>query len=73
MTPERDAFFLTKKGKPVACPVPAGPLADSHTHLTSLVHLDPALAVARDAMAGADLIVTVVVLVGASLYIFGGI
>ena len=60
MTPERDAFFLTKKGKPVACPVPAGPLADSHTHLTSLVHLDPALAVARDAVAGADLIVTVV-------------
>ena len=58
--PEREAFFATKKGVPVACPVPAGPVADSHTHLTSLRKLDPALALARAALAGLTFVVTVV-------------
>jgi TatD DNase family protein len=58
--PARDAFFLTKKSVPVACPVPAGPISDSHTHLTSLRTLRPEQAIARDAVAGVDFIVTVV-------------
>lgn len=58
--PEREAFFVTKKGVPVACPVPVGPVADSHTHLTSLRGLDPALALARAALAGLTFVVTVV-------------
>lgn len=58
--PGREAFFADKKGRPVACPVPRGPVADTHTHLTSLRHMDPALALARAALAGIDFLVTVV-------------
>lgn len=58
--PERDAFFATKKGAPVALPRPAGPIAESHTHLTSLRHVDAGLALARAALAGVRFLVTVV-------------
>ncbi len=59
--PRPEAFFATKKGVPVACPAPAGPIDDSHTHLTCLSGgLTPAVAIARDALAGVGLIVTVV-------------
>ena len=58
--PELAAFFATKKGAPFACPEPAGPIADSHTHLTSLRAVHPAVALARAALAGLDFLVTVV-------------
>ncbi len=58
--PEPGRFFHTKKGKPVACPAAPVPIADSHTHLTCLVDLDPAVALARDALAGVDFVLTVV-------------
>lgn len=57
---ELRTLFATKKGVPVACPAAYGPLADSHTHLTSLHHVDPALAMARAALAGVRFMVTVV-------------
>lgn len=58
--PETQEFFRTKKGKPLACPQPAGPVADSHTHLTSLRETHPAVALARAALAGLTFVVTVV-------------
>lgn len=58
--PDLGALFATKKGVPVACPAAYGPVADSHTHLTSLRHIDPALAMARAALAGVRFMVTVV-------------
>ena len=45
--PALEAFFSDKKGRPVALAVLDGPVADSHTHLSSLRHIDPALALAR--------------------------
>ncbi len=57
---ERDAFFATKKGAPMALPTAAGPIAESHTHLTSLRHIDAGLALARAALAGVRFLVTVV-------------
>lgn len=54
------AFFLTKKGAGVALAAPDGPVADSHTHLSSLRHIDPALALARAALAGVRFVVDVV-------------
>ncbi|MBS5450935.1 MAG: TatD family hydrolase [Coriobacteriia bacterium] len=58
--PEPTTFFATKKGAPFACPEPVGPISDSHTHLTSLRAIHPAIALARAALAGLDFIVTVV-------------
>ena len=58
--PELAVFFSTKKGAPFACPEPTGPIADSHTHLTSLRAVHPAVALARAALAGLDFLVTVV-------------
>lgn len=50
-------LFRTKKGKPVEVPVPLAPLADTHGHLTSFRTHDPAVAVARAALAGVRLLV----------------
>lgn len=58
--PEAQEFFHTKKGKLLACPRPAGPVADSHTHLTSLRDMHPAVALARAALAGLTFVVSVV-------------
>lgn len=58
--PDAGAFFSTKKGLPVALPDAEAPYADSHTHLSSLRHIDPALALARDAVAGVRFVVDVV-------------
>lgn len=63
--PDPAAFFLTKKAVPVSLPglpegsVRRGPYCDTHTHLTSLRSLQPAQALARAALAGVDLLVTV--------------
>lgn len=58
MSEVSDGFlFHTKKGKPVPCPAPMAPLADSHGHLTSFTKRDPADAVARAALAGVRLLV----------------
>ena len=56
---EHACFFQTKKQAPLALPHAAGPIAESHTHLTSLEHIDPALALARAAVAGVRFLVTV--------------
>lgn len=58
--PQMDAFFSTKKGALVAVPVAPAPVADAHTHLSSLRALDPALALARAAVAGVRFVVDVV-------------
>ena len=58
--PCADAFFTTKKGASVALPLAEGPIADSHTHLSSLRALDPALALARASLAGVRFVVDVV-------------
>lgn len=58
--PQRDAFFCTKKGVPVALPQADGPIADSHTHLSSLRAIEPGLALARAAVAGVRFVVDVV-------------
>lgn len=58
--PAAEGFFLTKKGAACDLPKALGPIAESHTHLTSLRHIDPALALARAAAAGVRFIVTVV-------------
>lgn len=50
------ALFHAKKGKPVELPVPLAPLADTHGHLTSFRKHDPAVAVARAALAGVRLL-----------------
>lgn len=57
---EHACFFRTKKQAPLALPEAAGPIAESHTHLTSLTHIDPTLALARAALAGVRFLVTVV-------------
>ena len=58
--PDPAAFFLTKKSRPQPLPAAAGPVADSHTHLSSLRHMDPALALARAAVAGVRFLVDIV-------------
>lgn len=58
--PNLEEFFFTKKGVPQPRPVACGPVADSHTHLSSLRHIDPALALARAACAGVRFLVDVV-------------
>lgn len=58
--PLPEAFFSTKKGAAVALPPAEGPVADSHTHLHSLRAVDPALALARAAVAGVRFVVDVV-------------
>lgn len=58
--PAPEAFFSTKRGAPVALPAACGPVADSHTHLSSLRAVDPALALARAAVAGVRFAVDVV-------------
>ncbi len=50
-------LFHTKKGKARYYPRPLAPLADTHGHLTVLRSHDPALAVARAALAGVRLLV----------------
>lgn len=49
------ALFHTKKGRPVECPRPLAPIADTHTHLTVFRTHDSATAVARAALAGVRL------------------
>ena len=51
------ALFHDRKGAPVEVPAPLAPLADTHGHLTSLRAHDPALAIARAAVAGVRLLV----------------
>ena len=58
--PSPEAFFSDKKGRPVALAAPDGPVADSHTHLSSLRRIDPAHALARAALAGVRFLVDVV-------------
>lgn len=48
-------LFHTKKGRPVACPRALAPIADTHGHLTVFRQHDPALAIARAALAGVRL------------------
>ena len=57
---EHACFFRTKKQASLALPAAAAPIAESHTHLTSLRHIDAALALARAAVAGVRFLVTVV-------------
>lgn len=51
------ALFHTKKHKLIEAPVPLAPLADTHGHLTAFRTHDPAMAVARAALAGVRLLV----------------
>jgi TatD DNase family protein len=53
-----DAVFRDTKGRPVAAPNLASPVADTHVHLDMLHH--PALALARCAVHGVDFLVSVV-------------
>ena len=55
--PADGALFRTRKGKPVDAPRPLAPLADTHGHLTAFWGHDPAVAVARAALAGVRLLV----------------
>lgn len=55
--PADGGFFHDKKGRPVALPEAPAPLADSHGHLTAFQALDPAVALARAALAGVRLLV----------------
>lgn len=57
LTLEDGGLFHTKKGKARPMPRPLAPLADTHGHLTVLRSHDPALAVARAALAGVRLLV----------------
>ena len=57
-------LFHTKKGKARPCPVPLAPLADTHGHLTVIRSHDPALAIARAALAGVRLLVVPIDAVG---------
>ena len=57
LTLEDGELFHTKKGKARPCPAPLAPLADTHGHLTGLRSHDPALAIARAALAGVRLLV----------------
>lgn len=51
------ALFHTRAGRPVDLPAPLAPLADSHGHLTVFEGHDPAMAIARAALAGVCLLV----------------
>lgn len=51
------ALFHDRKGNPVEVPTPLAPLVDTHGHLTSFRAHDPALALARAAVAGVRLLV----------------
>lgn len=64
LTLEDGELFHTKKGKARPCPPPLAPLADTHGHLTVLRSHDPALAVARAAIAGVRLLVVPIDSVG---------
>ncbi len=57
LTLEDGQLFHTKKGKVREYPKPLAPLADTHGHLTVLRSHDPAMAVARAALAGVRLLV----------------
>ena len=57
LTLEDGELFHTKKGKARPLPAALAPLADTHGHLTVLRSHDPALAVARAALAGVRLLV----------------
>ena len=50
-------LFHTAKGRPCEMPVPLAPLADTHGHLTVFSEHDPAMAIARAALAGVRLLV----------------
>ncbi|MBQ9005257.1 MAG: TatD family hydrolase [Atopobiaceae bacterium] len=55
---EDDGFlFHDKKGRPVELPQAEAPLADTHGHLTHFRKHDPAVAVARAALAGVHMLV----------------
>lgn len=54
---EPTALFCDKKGRPQPWPRPLAPLADTHGHLTLFWGYDPAMAVARSAVAGVRLLV----------------
>lgn len=51
------ALFHDRKGRPVGVPHALAPLADSHGHLTHFRAHDPAVALARAALAGVRLLV----------------
>lgn len=57
LTLEDGELFHDGKGRPRPLPVPLAPLADTHGHLGSLSLHDPALALARAALAGVRLLV----------------
>lgn len=57
LTLEDRVLFHDHKGRPCPLPVPAAPIADSHGHLTCFRGHDPALALARAALAGVRLLV----------------
>ena len=57
LTLEDGVLFHDGKGRPVACPQPLAPLADSHGHLTHFRVHEPARALARAAVAGVRLLV----------------
>ena len=57
LTLDDGQLFHTKKGKAREYPAPLAPLADTHGHLTVLRSHDPAMAVARAALAGVRLLV----------------
>lgn len=51
------ALFHDKKGRPIELPRATAPLADSHGHVTHFRKHDPAVAIARAALAGVRLLV----------------
>lgn len=57
LLPPDGALAHDKKGRPVELPEPLAPLADTHGHLTAFDSLDPAVALARAALAGVRLLV----------------
>lgn len=57
LTLEDGVLFHDHKGRPCPPPAPLAPLADTHGHLGSLHGHDPALALARAALAGVRLLV----------------
>lgn len=57
LTLEDGELFHAKKGKVRVWPRPLAPLADTHGHLTPLKAHDPAMAIARAALAGVRLLV----------------
>lgn len=57
LTYEDGQLFHDRRGRAVPVPEPLAPLADTHGHLTAFRQHDPALAIARAALAGVRLLV----------------